>query len=150
MPAAPPLRVHRLRPSARLPRRATTGSSGLDVYADFGHAGGAALLDATPRLIPTGLALEPPPGCELQVRPRSGLSRLGVVVAFGTVDADYRGELRVNMSAPGGRRFLLRQGDRIAQVVLVPVQLSPVEEVQEAAGLSQTRRGGDGFGSSGR
>ncbi len=150
MPAAPPLRVHRLRPSARLPRRATAQSSGLDVYVDFGHPGGAALLDATPRLIPTGLALEPPPGFELQVRPRSGLSRRGVVVAFGTIDADYRGELLVNMSAPGGRRFLLRQGDRIAQIVLAPVALSSLEEVEAAGDLSQTQRGGEGFGSSGR
>ena len=146
-PNAPPLRVRRLRESARLPQRATPHSSGLDLYADFGSAGGAALLDATPRLIPTGLALEVPAGFEVQIRPRSGLSRRGVAVAFGTVDADYRGEVLVNMSMPAGGRFLVRQGERIAQLVVAPVALSAVEEVEA---LSETARDDRGFGSTGR
>ena len=136
----PALRVLRLRETARLPRRATPHSSGLDVFADFGAADGQAMLDATPRLIPTGLAIETPPGHEVQVRPRSGLSRRGVVVAFGTVDADYRGEVLVNMRWPG-------EGDRIAQLVVAPVALSEVEEVEA---LGETERGGGGFGSTGR
>ena len=147
MTASSSLHVHRLRPSAQLPHRATPDSSGLDVYADFGHPGGAALLSAEPRLIPTGLALAPPLGFEIQVRPRSGLSLQGVVVAFGTIDADYRGELHINMSAQTSRRFLVRQGDRIAQIVLAPLALLPLEEVE---GLPTTVRGSDGFGSSGR
>ena len=143
----PPLRVQRLRETALLPRRATPHSSGLDVFADFGHADGAALLDARPQLIPTGLAIAVPPGFEVQIRPRSGLSRRGVVVAFGTVDADYRGEVRVNMSYPRGGRFRVRQGERIAQFVVAPVTLSAVLEVAE---LSDTERGDGGFGSTGR
>ena len=143
----PVLRARRLRETARLPRRATPHSSGLDVFADFGAADGEAMLDATPRLIPTGVAIETPPGYEVQVRPRSGLSRRGVVVAFGTVDADYRGELFVNMSWPMDEEFTIRQGDRIAQLVVAPVALSEVEEVEE---LGETERGGGGFGSTGR
>ncbi len=143
----PALRVRRLRATARLPRRATPHSSGLDLYADFGSAGGEVVLEATPQLIPTGLAVEVPPGFEVQVRPRSGLSRRGVVVAFGTVDADYRGELLVNMSWPLEGQFTVRQGDRIAQLVVAPVALAEVEEVDE---LSETERGGGGFGSTGR
>ena len=117
------------------------------MFADFGAADGQALLDATPRLIPTGLAIETPPGHEVQVRPRSGLSRRGVVVAFGTVDADYRGEVLVNMRWSGEGRFRVRQGDRIAQLVVAPVALSDVEEVEA---LGETERGGGGFGSTGR
>ena len=146
-PDAPPLRVRRLRETARLPKRATPHSAGLDLFADFGHDAGAAILTATPRLIPTGLSLEVPPGFEVQIRPRSGLSRRGVVVAFGTVDADYRGEVRVNMSLPAGGQFLVRQGERIAQLVVAPVVLSDVEETEE---LSDTARGEGGFGSTGR
>ena len=147
MLTAPTLRVRRLRETARLPRRATPHSSGLDLFADFGSADGEAALGAAPQLIPTGLAVEVPPGYEVQVRPRSGLSRRGVVVAFGTVDADYRGELLVNMSCPMAEEFTVRQGDRIAQLVVAPVELAEVEEVEE---LSETERGGGGFGSTGR
>ena len=143
----PTLRVRRLRATARLPRRATPHSSGLDLYADFGTSDGEAQLDAAPQLIPTGLAVEVPPGYEVQVRPRSGLSRRGVVVAFGTVDADYRGELLVNMRWPLEGEFVVRQGDRIAQLVVAPVALAEVEEVEE---LSETERGPGGFGSTGR
>lgn len=147
MSQAPPLRVRRLHETAQLPRRATPHSSGLDVFADFGRADGGALLSATPRLVPTGIAIEVPAGFEVQIRPRSGLSRRGVVVAFGTVDADYRGEVRVNMSFPAGGRFLIRQGERIAQLVVAAVTLAEVEEVEA---LSDTERGEGGFGSTGR
>ena len=146
-PGSPPLRVRLLRETARLPHRATPHSAGLDLFADFGHDGGAIVLTAVPRLVPTGLSLEVPPGFEVQIRPRSGLSRRGVVVAFGTVDADYRGEVRVNMSVPAAGEFLVRQGDRIAQLVVAPVALSVVEQVDA---LSDTTRGAGGFGSTGR
>lgn len=144
----PPLRVKRLRPSARLPERATPDSSGLDLYADLEAEGGAAQLGLQPQLIPTGIAIAVPRGYEVQLRPRSGLSRRGVVVAFGTVDADYRGEVFVNMSAPGaqGAHFAITHGDRIAQLVVAPVTLSAVEEVAE---LDDTTRGEGGFGSTG-
>ena len=143
----PTLRVKRLRPSAQLPQRATLHSSGLDVYADLGDE--AVALSPTPALIPTGLSLEIPPGYEVQVRPRSGLSRQGVDVAFGTVDADYRGELKVNMTLRAGiaEPFTVQHGDRIAQIVVAPVAMMDVEEIAE---LSATDRGAGGFGSSGR
>jgi dUTP pyrophosphatase len=144
----PPLRVKRLRPSARLPERATPDSSGLDLYADLEAEGGTAQLGLQPQLIPTGIAIAVPRGYEVQLRPRSGLSRRGVVVAFGTVDADYRGEVFVNMSAPGaeGAHFAVAHGDRIAQLVVAPVTLSTVEEVDD---LDDTTRGEGGFGSTG-
>ncbi len=145
----PTLRVHRLRASARLPARATPGSSGLDLYADLGGAGQTLDLTAMPQLVGTGIAVEPPPGYEVQVRPRSGLSRQGVVVAFGTIDSDYRGEVLVNMAFRGdpGRSFPVCHGDRIAQLVVAPVLRTGILEVDE---LTTTDRGSSGFGSSGR
>ena len=142
------LRVKRLRESARIPLRATAASSGLDVFADLGGEGSLEL-SGTPVLVPTGVALEVPAGYEVQVRPRSGLSRRGVDVAFGTLDADYRGELLVNMVLrdPAGRRHRVAHGDRIAQIVVAPVVLADVIEVEE---LSDTQRGDGGFGSTGR
>lgn len=150
MPSPATLRVQRLRPTAKLPHRATPDSSGLDVYADFGDSDAQEIeIHNMPTLVPTGIALEIPPGYEVQVRPRSGLSKRGVDAAFGTVDADYRGELMVNLVLRGDaqRRFTVRQGDRIAQIVVAPVLLAAVEEVDA---LSPTERGGGGFGSTGR
>ncbi len=149
MSDTPSLQVKRLRPNATLPVRATPHSSGLDIHAELSEMGGSIELTTRPQLVPTGIAVAVPPGFEVQLRPRSGLSRRGVVVAFGTVDADYRGELFVNMSAPGaeGGRFRLEQGDRIAQLVVAPVALAEVEEVTE---LADTDRGSGGFGSTGR
>jgi dUTP pyrophosphatase len=141
-----PLKVQRLRPEARLPHRASAAASGLDLFACLG-AGGALDLTRDPTLVPTGIALELPPGCEAQVRPRSGLAAQGVMVAFGTIDADYRGELFVTMYVFGSRdRFPIRHGDRIAQLVVA--RLAPTEVV-EVEGLSPTERGGGGYGSTG-
>lgn len=99
-------------------------------------------------LVPTGIAVEVPPGFDVQVRPRSGLSLKGVAVAFGTVDADYRGELLVTMWTFGDLdAYVINDGDRIAQLVVA--QLAPVRVV-EAAQLSPSERGAGGHGSSGR
>ena len=143
------IKVKRLRAGARLPERATPGSAGFDVCADLGGDGEALELGTMPVLVPTGIALEIPAGYEVQVRPRSGLSRKGIDVAFGTVDADYRGELLVNMAAraPGAEPPTIHHGDRIAQIVVAPVVVAVLEEV---ADLSPTRRGDGGFGSTGR
>ncbi len=145
----PALRVKRLRRSAKLPARGSPVASGLDVHADLEESGGTIQLGVQPTLVPTGLAVEVPAGYEVQVRPRSGLSRLGVVVAFGTVDADYRGEIFVNMSAAfvEGGGYTVQHGDRIAQLVVAPVVLAEVEEVDE---LRDSERGERGFGSTGR
>lgn len=145
MPEPPVIKVKRLRPSARLPERATPDSAGFDVYADLGGEGQTLALGAMPVLVPTGIALEIPAGYEVQVRPRSGLSSQGVDVAFGTVDSDYRGELLVTMSAR--ESYSVKHGDRIAQIVVAPVVAAVLEEV---ADLSPTRRSDGGFGSTGR
>jgi hypothetical protein len=88
------LRVQRLRPGARLPERATPGATGYDLYA---CPDGEMVVGQEPALVPTGIAVEAPPGYDVQVRPRSGLSSKGVQVTFGTIDSDYRGEVLVTM-----------------------------------------------------
>ncbi|MCS7276656.1 MAG: dUTP diphosphatase [Dehalococcoidia bacterium] len=145
MKDAPLLRVKRLRPGARLPSRATEGSAGLDLYACLE---GELTLGPDPVLVPTGIAIELPPGYEAQVRPRSGLSAQGVAVAFGTIDADYRGEVLVTMYTVGTRPpYTVRHGDRIAQLVVARVEAPRIEEAEE---LSPTGRGPGGHGSTGR
>jgi len=139
------LRVRKLRPGARLPERATPDATGLDVYACLDAP---LALGPAPRMVPCGIAIEFPAGYDVQVRPRSGLSAQGVGVAFGTVDADYRGELLVTMWTFGGREpHVIHDGDRIAQLVVAAV--APVRVV-EAAELSPTARGEAGHGSTGR
>ena len=106
------------------------------------------MLTPRPQMVPTGIAIEFPAGYDAQVRPRSGLSAKGVGVAFGTVDADYRGELLVTMWTFGGlESYELADGDRIAQLVVS--QAAPLRVV-EAAELSSTARGAEGHGSTGR
>ena len=148
--AGPELLVQRLRESAALPRRATALSSGLDLRADLGGEGEMLALDPGGAVapVPTGIAIALPPGFEAQVRPRSGLWRKGVDVGFGTIDADYRGELIVQLALrPGAGPFSVRHGDRIAQLVIAPVALAAVREAGE---LDETERGAGGFGSTGR
>ena len=140
------LRVQRLRPNARLPVRATAAASGLDLYACLEEADGL-LLGRDPVLVPTGIALEIPPGFDAQIRPRSGLSARGVGVALGTIDSDYRGEVLVTMYVFGSQdSFPIRHGDRIAQLVLSRLAELPVVEAEE---LSTTERGSGGHGSTG-
>ena len=149
MTPLPRLRTKRLTTTAALPQRGTPHSSGLDIYADLGGEGHSLKLSVVPTLVSTGLAMEIPVGYEVQIRPRSGLSRRGVDVAFGTVDADYRGELKVNMAMRSGQpeTISIQHGDRIAQIVVAPVALVEVEEVES---LRSTARGDSGFGSTGR
>jgi dUTP pyrophosphatase len=128
-----------------LPERATPHATGLDLYACLD----APLeLSLAPALVPVGVAIEFPVGYDVQVRPRSGLSLRGVGAAFGTIDADYRGELFVTMWTFGPTTtHTVQDGDRIAQLVIA--QLAAVEIV-EAAELAPTVRGGGGHGSTGR
>jgi dUTP pyrophosphatase len=141
------IRVKRLRPGARLPQRATAGSSGFDLYACLGD-GQTLGLGQDPLLVPTGIAIEAPPEFDVQVRPRSGLSSQGVQVTFGTIDSDYRGELLVAMYTVGSlRSYVVSHGERIAQLV---VSQAVAVEFAEAAELSATARGGAGHGSTGR
>ena len=139
------LRGRRLRPEALLPLRATPEATGLDLYA---CVGGTLRLTTHPQLVPTGIAIEFPAGCDAQVRPRSGLSAKGVGVAFGTVDADYRGELLVTMWTFGDlETYELRDGDRIAQLVIAQVVPARIVELDA---LSRSERGDGGHGSTGR
>ncbi len=129
------------------PRRASGGSAGFDLCAAVAEP-----LEIAPgerRLIPTGLAIELPPGWEGQVRPRSGLALthgLTVLNAPGTVDSDYRGEIGVILIHHGEEPYTVQRGDRIAQLVVAPVADVEWEETQE---LAASGRGSGGFGSTG-
>ena len=141
-----PVRVRLLRSGAKMPYRATPAASGFDLYACLN--GGEVELAQAPVMVATGLALEVPLGLDAQIRPRSGLTRQGVLCTFGTLDADYRGELMVVMYTMAPEiHYTVRDGDRIAQLVitrLTDVTFEPAEE------LSATVRGVGGHGSTGR
>ena len=138
------LRVQRLRPGARLPERATPGATGYDLYA---CPDGELVIGQEPTLVPTGIAVEAPPGYDVQVRPRSGLSSKGVQVTFGTIDSDYRGEVLVTMYVlPFREPHVVRPGDRIAQLV---VGRTAEVTIVEAEALSASERGSGGHGSTG-
>jgi dUTP pyrophosphatase len=129
-----------------LPRYETAGAAGLDLRADEPFA----LAPGERRLVPTGLAVEIPPGHEGSVRPRSGLALkhgVGMVNAPGTVDSDYRGELGVILVNHGQAAVSFARGERIAQLVIAPVVQAEVELVEA---LGETGRGAGGFGSTGR
>jgi len=140
------LRIARLDQRARLPTRAHDGDAGLDLYA----LEGAVLAPGERASVPTGIAVEIPPGQAGLVLPRSGLAArhgISVVNAPGLIDAGYRGEVRVLLlNTDREHPFELSAGDRIAQLVLVRVELPKLVEVDA---LSDSERGGGGFGSSG-
>ena len=133
-----------------LPAYQTNDAAGLDLMAAVAENEPLTLAPGQYALVPTGLAIALPPGYEAQVRPRSGLAaKHGVTVlnSPGTIDADYRGEIRVILINHGQTAFVVKRGERIAQMVIAPVvqaQLVPV------ASLSTTDRGSGGFGSTGR
>jgi dUTP pyrophosphatase len=145
------IQIRRVEPSRGeplpLPTYATDGAAGLDLLADV-----PAPLTLEPRaraLVPTGLTLAIPPGYEGQVRPRSGLALkhgLTVANAPGTIDSDYRGELGVILVNLGDQPYVIRRGDRIAQIIFAPVTRATLREVAE---LPPTGRGNGGFGSTG-
>ena len=129
-----------------LPSYGTSGAAGLDLRA----AEAATLKSGARFLMPTGLAIALPPQYEAQVRPRSGLAvKHGVTVlnAPGTIDEDYRGEIKVPLINHGTEDFFIARGDRIAQMVIAPVVQVRLMEV---SALDETARGAGGFGSSGK
>ncbi len=149
------IRIARVRPDRDadlpLPKRATPGSSGVDLYAAL--EGALTLAPGERAAVPTGIALAIPLGYEGQVRGRSGLAlRHGLTVANapGTIDSDYRGEIRVVLLNAGRDRITLHRGERIAQLVISSVVTSDWDEVEGLEALGVTDRGGDGFGHSGR
>jgi dUTP pyrophosphatase len=142
-----PVRALKKDPAARLPEYATGGAAGADLRARLSSPVSVPPLGRA--RIPTGLVLEIPAGYEGQVRPRSGLAvRHGITVlnSPGTIDSDYRGELSVIIINLGDEEFTVKDGDRVAQLVVVPVCRAPFAEADE---LSETGRGAGGFGSTG-
>jgi dUTP pyrophosphatase len=129
-----------------LPSYETAGAAGMDLRA----AEAITLLPGARGVVPTGLAIALPHGFEAQVRPRSGLAvKHGVTVlnAPGTIDCDYRGEVKVPLINLGQEEFVVARGDRIAQLIVAPVTRISWAEVN---GLDETARGTGGFGSSGK
>lgn len=129
-----------------LPAYATAGAAGMDVVA----AEATTITPGARVAVATGFAIAIPPGFEVQVRPRSGLALKHGVTCLntpGTIDSDYRGEVKVILANLGADVFEIARGDRIAQLVPAPVQRAAFEEVTE---LDDTGRGHDGFGSTGR
>lgn len=144
------LQIKRLSVRAQLPRRMSAHAAGLDLAACLAEGEQIRLAPGERALVPTGLAIAIAPGFEGQVRPRSGLAlRHGISVlnAPGTIDADYRGELKVILVNHGAETFDVAHGERIAQLVVAPVATHEVVEVEE---LPAAERGEDGFGSTGR
>ncbi|UCD74527.1 MAG: dUTP diphosphatase [Phycisphaerales bacterium] len=141
------LRIKRLSDLADLPTYQSEHASGLDLHAALAEP---VILEAGEiRLIPCGFAVAVPVGYEAQIRPRSGLAtRHGISIpnAPGTIDADYRGEVKVSLVNLGREQFTIEPNMRIAQMVIGPVAYCAVEEVEE---LDETARGPGGFGSTG-
>ncbi|RYE07293.1 MAG: dUTP diphosphatase [Hyphomicrobiales bacterium] len=132
------------------PRQQTAGAAGVDLLAALGTSEVLALPPGGRTLVPCGFAMALPQGYEAQVRPRSGLAaKFGVTVlnSPGTIDADYRGELKVILINHGAETFEIRRGDRIAQMVVAPVLSVSFAEKET---LDATTRGSGGFGSTGR
>jgi dUTP pyrophosphatase len=132
-----------------LPAFQTAGAAGLDLQAAIASDEQITLGKSERALVPTGLALQLPEGYEAQVRPRSGLAvKFGVTVlnAPGTVDADYRGEIKVLLINHGSGPFVITRGMRIAQLIVAPVTLAELTIVAE---LAPSGRGDGGFGSTG-
>jgi dUTP pyrophosphatase len=147
--ARPNVAVQRLAHGADLPlpAYATAQSAGLDLMAAI--TGEVTLAPASRQLIPTGLAIALPAGFEAQVRPRSGLAlKHGITVlnSPGTIDADYRGEVQVLLINHGDAPFVIKRGDRIAQMIVAPVTQIAWAVVEQ---LNDTERGAGGYGSTG-
>lgn len=144
----PLLQIKKLHPAAKLPRYMTDLAAGMDVCAVLDDD--IVLQPGNRVLVPTGLAFAIPAGYEVQVRPRSGLAikhGISMVNSPGTIDADYRGEIRIILINHGEEPFIISSGDRIAQLVVAPVCQAELLEVED---LSETARGAGGFGHTGR
>ena len=140
--------IKKLNPAVKLPKYETSGASGMDLTAFIEEA-----IDLKPKqsaLIPTGLSVAFSEDFEIQIRPRSGLAaknNISVLNTPGTIDSDYRGEIKVIIYNHGSENFLINNGDRIAQMILTPVLKMELEEVNN---LPQSTRGKGGFGSTGK
>ena len=140
--------VKRLNPKVKLPEYKTSESSGMDLMAFINSP--IKIAPNTLELVPTGLSIAIPEDLEIQIRPRSGLAAknsIGVLNTPGTIDSDYRGELKIILFNHGNKDFIVNKNDRIAQMVLTPVIKMELEEVDQ---LPETIRGLGGFGSTGK
>ena len=140
--------IKKLDPSVKLPEYKTSGASGLDLMAFLKEP--IEIKPKTSSLIPTGLSVAFSENYEIQIRPRSGLAakkNITVLNTPGTIDSDYRGEIKVIIYNHGDENFLVNNGDRIAQMVLTPVVKMELEEVNN---LPESIRGKGGFGSTGK
>ena len=140
--------VKKLHPKVQLPSYKTKGSSGMDLIAFIKDT--ITIAPNTSALISTGISVAIPIDVEIQIRPRSGLaakSSISVLNTPGTIDSDYRGELKIILFNHSKKKFVVRNNDRIAQMVLMPVLKVDFEEVDD---LPDTLRGSGGFGSTGK
>ena len=139
--------IKRLSKNVNLPKYETEGSSGMDLSADINSK-----IDLEPgesSIIPTGISVSIPRNFEIQIRPRSGLAakkQISVLNTPGTIDSDYRGEIKVILINLGKKIFTVEKGARIAQMILCPIEKAKIKEVQD---LEKTNRGTKGFGSTG-
>ena len=142
------MKVKISRAGGTLPAYETSGSAGMDIRAYVEEP--VVIASGKRALIPTGISIELPEGCEAQIRARSGLAvkyGIGLVNGIGTVDSDYRGEIKIALINFGDSDFTVRSGDRIAQMVVARYEKV---EWEETGSLSQTSRGAVGFGHTGR
>ena len=140
--------VKKLDPKVQLPSYITEGSSGMDLMAFIKDS--IKIAPNTVAIIPTGISVAISNDVEIQIRPRSGLaakSSISVLNTPGTIDSDYRGELKIILFNHSNQEFVVKNNDRIAQMVLMPVLKIDFEEVDD---LPETLRGSGGFGSTGK
>ena len=142
------IQIKRLNSEVKIPSYKTQGSSGMDLMAFLKDP--VTIKPKSSELISTGISVAIPEDTEIQIRPRSGLaakSNISVLNTPGTIDSDYRGELKIILYNHGVDDFVVNNGDRIAQMVLMPVLKASFEEVED---LPNTIRGTGGFGSTGK
>jgi dUTP pyrophosphatase len=140
--------IKKLNPSVQLPSYKTNGASGMDLMAFIEKP--INLEPGKSCLVPTGLSLAFPEEYEIQIRPRSGLAaknNITVLNTPGTIDSDYRGELKIILFNHGNENFLINNNDRVAQMILTPIIKMELHETEE---LPETVRGEGGFGSTGK
>ena len=140
--------IKRLNSKVKLPEYKTIGSSGLDIMASTEKP--IIVAPNSSELIPTGLSIAVPNDLEVQIRPRSGLAvknNIGILNSPGTIDSDYRGELKIILFNHGKKEFVVNNNDRVAQMILSPILKMEFEEVDV---LPESIRGSGGFGSTGK
>jgi len=140
--------IKKLDPTVEVPKYKTTGASGMDLMAFIKQP--IKLASKSSCLVPTGLSVAFSKEYEIQIRPRSGLAaknNISVLNTPGTIDSDYRGEIKIILFNHGNSEFVINNKDRVAQMILTPVQKMELEEVEN---LPDTLRGKGGFGSTGK